>query len=110
MSKLVDGGINIQKTTILEANSYFGGILKIEFSETGYKVVEDTTQGQITRFLGISEESAGEITEACRDQIIKYMFQRKKGLPALGATPQQRYFKGLNPEDLERIGKEDKNT
>lgn len=80
----------------------------VEFNETGFKVVQDTRRVKVG-YLHICDLSAGEITDACRDQIIKYLFNHPAGLPGVGKTPQHKYFAGLKTVDVERIGNEGKN-
>lgn len=91
----------------------------IRFDEQGYEVIEDTVPRYIHSFskghfnggyLHISDESAPVITDACRDQIVRYMFNRPRNLPGLGATPQHRYFQDLTTEDIERIGNDGKRS
>jgi hypothetical protein len=94
-----------------------GGECIIEFTETGYNIIKDTRATHKIDFLNeefkggylhICEESAEEITEACRNQIIKYFYNHDKLLPGLGATVTERYFKGLTREEAEKIGNEGK--
>lgn len=102
--------VKVSDRTILKAVDFYQGKIGeyvVEFSETGYKVISDTRQWS-GGYLHICEESAAAITEACRDQIVKYMFKHESGLPGLGATPQHRYFKGLTTEDVEKIGNDGK--
>lgn len=91
-------------TTILKANSYFGGTCVIQFTETGCEIISDTRRVK-DGYLHICEKSADAITDACRDSIIKYLYSHDVAtLPGIGETPQAAYFKGLSRSDTERIG------
>ncbi len=96
-------------STILEARSRFGGSCRVEFTETGYTVISDDRKVKVG-YLHVCDDSPETITEACRDQIIRYFFRPIRfdksadSLPTLGATTQRRYFAGLSIQDIERIG------
>ena len=96
-------------STILRADGYSrdgaAEACVIEFSERGYTVLSDTRRLKVG-YLHICDESAGEISERCRDQIIRYMFSHPDGLPGIGRTTQKQYFAGLSTADVERIGNE----
>ena len=82
-------------------------IIIIEFTEDGWQVIEDTRKpdDKLTGYLHWYEDiSANEITDAVRDQIIKYYYNHPRNLPGVGATPQKRYMQGLSIEERERIG------
>lgn len=79
----------------------------VEFTESGYRVTKDNrpTGYNICGYLHIEDGvSADEITDAVRDQIIKYYFSHPQNLPGIGATPQTQYMSGLSLEERERIG------
>lgn len=90
------------------------GVCKIRFTEKGWRVISSTLEAEEMResFLHLTEESAAEITEACRDQIIRYRFcqwnKEKKGspkvFPGLGESVEKKYLKGLSHDEQERIG------
>lgn len=96
----------MSQTTILTAY-WQGGGCRVEFSESGWTVLEDTRDINLG-YLHCYDDSAEEITDDCRNQIIRYIFAHQKGLPGVGATPQHRYFRGLNTADIERIGNDGK--
>lgn len=88
----------------LQATSYFGGQCTIEFSETGYTVLEDTRKAN-DGYLHLISDSPESITIACRSQLIKYFFNHPKELPGLGGTPQRRYFQNIKDiNEFESIG------
>ena len=75
----------------------------VEFSEHGYRVVSDDRKNQVS-YLHLCDASADKITDACRNKIIKYMFDHPDNLPGIGKTAQHKYFGGLTATDIERIG------
>lgn len=99
-----------EKSTRLYGHPIYGtGRIIIEFDENGWQVIEDTrSEGHIGGYLhlGVAEDevSSEEITNAVRDNIIKYMYKHPMDLPGLGATPQRQYFDKLTLNDLEAIG------
>ncbi len=93
----------MQKSTVLEACSQFGGCCRVKFTENGWECLEDNRDCK-DGYLHISNDSADAITEPVRNQIVRYFYQHDKGLPGIGATAQQQYFIGLSREDMERIG------
>lgn len=92
-----------ESTTKLTAYGYFGGECVVEFTESGYSVLSDTREIK-TGYLHICDDSADAITDACRDQIIKYFFTHERPEPGIGATPQKKYFSGMTTEEFEAIG------
>ncbi len=84
-----------------------GEICTIEFTEQGYNVISDARRIKIG-YLHICEESADQVTDACRDQIVNYLFNHPQDLPGVGKTPQKQYFAGLSTADTERIGNKGK--
>lgn len=101
-------------STILKANGSIrnsaesaGEVCIVEFTEQGYNVISDARRVKVG-YLHICEESAKEISDACRDQIINYLFNHPRDLPGVGKTPQNQYFVGLSTDDLERIGNKGK--
>ena len=84
-----------------------GEICTVEFTEQGYKVISDARRVKIG-YLHICDESAESVTDACRDQIINYLFNYPQDLPGVGKTPQKQYFAGLTTVDIERIGNKGK--
>lgn len=104
-----------KKSTRLYGYPVIGdGRIVIEFNEAGWHIVEDSrSSDHIGGYLHIGDDSADEITEAVRDNIIKYMYQADRinspqHLPGVGATPQHKYMKGLSIDDLEAIGNDGK--
>jgi len=100
----------METTTILRATSYFGGHCLVSFSETGFEVIEDTRDYK-DGYLHIFENSATAITDACRNQIIKYFYNHRSfdvNSPGIGATPQHQYFSNLSIEEMENIGNNNK--
>jgi len=102
-------------TTILKAigapRDYRGGPLEevvIEFTEQGYEVLSGDPRRIKTAYYHLCDESADEITDACRDQIVKYLFGHSMDLPGIGRPVQWQYFAGLSTADVERIGNEGK--
>lgn len=99
------------KSTRLTAYSLRNEAVIVEFTETGYVVVLDERKdpngysGYLHYYEGSSAES---VTEAVRDQMIKYFFTHPENLPGIGATPQQKYWDGLSITDIERIGNDGK--
>jgi hypothetical protein len=95
----------MEKETVLTARSYFGGSCRVKFTEDGYEILSDDREVQ-EGYLHVYPESAEAITEACRDQIIKYFYSHDVwgGEPGLGASPQTQYFGGLSLSDREAIG------
>lgn len=91
------------KTTILRAYCTTGGSCTILFDEIGWKVLNDTRQSNLG-YLHMCEESAPEITEKCRNSIIRYFYGHAPELPGLGASPQQAYWKNLSIKNIEDIG------
>lgn len=94
-------------TTTLEAYGHRNGICKVAFSETGYEVVSDDRDIKIG-YLHVTEESSESITDACRNQIIAYMFNHPDKMPGIGQTTMEKYFAGLTKADVEFIGNEGK--
>jgi hypothetical protein len=108
----------MQSSTILKAEYFEKGVnyeCIIEFSESGYNILNDTIpthrmewlnkDKKSVSYLHICEESAEQITEACRNQIIKYFYNHNNDMtPGLGATVTGRYFKGLTHGEAETIG------
>jgi hypothetical protein len=95
------------RATLLRADGHTTGETVIRFDDDGYTVVKDTAdriRGRHVGYLHICEQSAPVVTDACRDQMIRYLFDHPPDLPGLGSTPQRRYFAGLSSADLERIG------
>lgn len=85
----------------------------VEFSESGYRVLSDTreTGYNINGYLHCYDDlSAVEITDAVRDQIIKYYYNHPDNLPGIGATPQRQYMSGLSIEQRETIGNNGEQT
>lgn len=96
-----------QTSTKLTSYCYFGGKAVIEFTESGFFVIEDSRESK-TGYLHFDENSAGEITDAVRDQIIRYTVTHPQDLPGVGVTAQQKYFSGLTIKDIEQIGNDGK--
>ena len=107
----------MQTSTMLKAidfNNGKSGECVIEFTETGYNVIHDTRTVHRVDFLDkeykegylhICEESADEITEACRNQIIIYFYNHDNNLlPGIGATVTECYFEGITIKEAEKIG------
>ncbi len=108
----------MQNTTIVKAEYFEKGLnyeCVIKFTETGYNILKDTIpthriewlnkDKKAVSYLHICEESAEEITDACRNQIVKYLYTRNTDMtPGLGATVTDRYFKDLTREEAEDIG------
>lgn len=81
--------------------------ITIEFTEDGWRVLKDNrpTGYNVCGYLHVIEGvSAEAVTDAVRDQIIRYYYNHPKNLPGIGATPQTQYMNGLTIEDRERIG------
>ncbi len=97
----------MENKTVLKAESYFGGECIIEFNETGFEIIKDDRQCK-DGYLHIINESANEITEACRNQIVQYFYNHSREAPGIGATATDRYFKGLTRDEAEKIGNEGK--
>jgi hypothetical protein len=97
--------MNKKTSTILKAYSYFGGNAEVEIHEKGWGLLSDTREVK-DGYLHIFDGSAEEITDACRDMMIRYFFRHGSDMPGLGATPQQRYFSALSIEDIQIIGNE----
>jgi hypothetical protein len=103
-----------QNETILTANEDKGEWVSIKFDETGWEIVEDTRKdkGKSSGYLHcyfnsalVVPVSARAVTEAVRDQMIKYYYNHDIwSLPGIGATPQRRYFRDLTTEEREAIG------
>lgn len=90
--------------TILTAYSHFGGCCRVEFTEDGCTVLSDDRKVKVG-YLHVYEDSAEAITDACRDQMIRYFFGGDlRVVPSIGASAQHRYFAGLSVKDIERIG------
>lgn len=89
------------------AEDHVGGRCRIKFSEEGYTVLEFSPKsvlGGVNDYLHVGEGAPEEITEACRNQIIKYFFNHPDSFPGVGASIQTAYFLGLTTEEMERIG------
>jgi len=89
--------------TVLRANNFFGGVCVIKFDENGYTIVKNTTVPPCVSYLHITEDSSASVTNAVQNQLIKYFYQHPSSLPALGATPQDRYLKGVSIKERERV-------
>ena len=112
----------MQESTIVKAEYFEKGLnyeYVIEFTENGYNILKDTIpthrierlnkDKKAVSYLHICEESAEEITETCRNQILKYLYTHDNDMtPGLGATVIERYFKGLSRAEAEKIGNEGK--
>jgi len=112
----------MQNTTIVKAEYFEKGLnyeCVIEFTENGYNILKDTIpthriewlnkDKKAVSYLHICEESAEEITEACRNQIVKYLYTHNNDMtPGLGATITEKYFKGLTRDEAESIGNDGK--
>ena len=94
---------NPKTTTVLKAYSHFGGFCLMRFTEDEFSVLSDCRKGK-DGYLHVFEDSAVAITDRVRNVIIKYFYNHDRGLPGIGATPQDKYFKGLTREQLEDIG------
>lgn len=102
-------------STILKAigtpRDYRGGPLEevvIEFTERGYTILSGDPHKIRPTYFHTCDESAPEITDACRDQIVKYLFKHSMDLPGIGRPVQWQYFAGLTSADVERIGNDGK--
>ena len=73
----------------------------IRFSEAGYEILHD---GGDKSYLHVCDESALAVTDACRDQMLRYYYTHDRNLPGLGSTPQTLYFRGLTIDQCEAIG------
>lgn len=93
------------------------GRIVMEFDASGWRIVEDTrSTDSIGGYLHIGrmedgDVSADEITEAVRNNMIKYyyyhgriVFNNPQRLPALGATPLSKYMDDLSYEEMQQIG------
>ncbi len=94
-------------STILKATSYFGGSCLVEITETGWRVLIDDRNTK-DGWLHICDLSAPAITEACRDQLLKYMYIPCTSVPGVGASPQRQYLAGMSLAERERIGNDGK--
>lgn len=112
----------METSTILKAEHFEKGVnyeCIVRFTEHGYDILVDTIpthrieflnkEKKAVAYLHIYEDSAEEITESCRNQIIKYLYQHDNDLmPGIGATVTERYFKGLTRYEAEKIGNDGK--
>jgi len=102
-----------KSNTILKAHSYFGGICTVEFTENGWRILEDTREKCKDGYLHICDESAEEITNKCRDVMLNYFYNHRKEnpeTPGIGATPQEKYWYGMSIEKMETIGNNGKKS
>lgn len=106
-----------QAETILVARGTLGGECRVQVSEDGWLVLEDTRPVPTGYLHYIDGISAAAITPACQQKLAEYFFKnrpslrdvllqnpRQQWLPALGATALSRYFSGLSRQDLENLG------
>ena len=91
----------VANETTLEA--IYGGSCVVKFSESGYEVISDTRSVKVG-YLHITDESAADITDECRNQIITYMFSHPDNMPGIGQTTMEQYFAGLTKADVAAIG------
>ena len=89
-------------STILKASVGRGECL-VKFSESGYEVIKDNRDIRVG-YLHICTESSEQITDMCRDQIIKYMYNTPRKMPGIGTTVISKYFGGLTKAEAEAIG------
>ena len=93
-------------TTTLEA-TYGNDSCIVMFTESGYEVVSDARKVKVG-YLHINDDSSESITDECRNQIAKYMFNHPDNMPGLGRTAMEKYFVGLTKADVEAIGNDGK--